>query len=127
MEALTMKPAIPILRIFDEAKTREFYVDFLGFQVDWAHRFEDNFPVFMQISRGACIINLSEHHGDACPGSAVRIEVDQLDAYHNALNEKQYKFARPGIHVQTWGLREMMVTDPFGNRLVFFDRCCAGQ
>jgi hypothetical protein len=26
--------AIPILRIFDEAKAREFYVGFLGFQVD---------------------------------------------------------------------------------------------
>jgi catechol 2,3-dioxygenase-like lactoylglutathione lyase family enzyme len=25
----------PILRIFDEAKAREFYVDFLGFRVDW--------------------------------------------------------------------------------------------
>jgi hypothetical protein len=24
----------PILRIFDEAKAREFYVDFLGFRVD---------------------------------------------------------------------------------------------
>jgi hypothetical protein len=80
MDALTMKPAVPILRIFDEAKAREFFVDFLGFQVDWAHRFGDNFPVFMQISRGACVINLSEHHGDATPGSAVRIEVDQLDA-----------------------------------------------
>ena len=29
----------PILRIFDEAKAREFYVDFLGFKVDWEHRF----------------------------------------------------------------------------------------
>jgi catechol 2,3-dioxygenase-like lactoylglutathione lyase family enzyme len=25
----------PILRIFDVAKAREFYVDRLGFQVDW--------------------------------------------------------------------------------------------
>jgi hypothetical protein len=24
----------PILRIFDEAKAREFYVDFLGFDID---------------------------------------------------------------------------------------------
>lgn len=31
---------IPILRIFDEAKAREFYVGFLGFTVDWKHRFE---------------------------------------------------------------------------------------
>ena len=28
---------IPILRSFDEAKAREFYVDFLGFEVVFAH------------------------------------------------------------------------------------------
>jgi hypothetical protein len=31
--------AIPIFRIFDVAKAKEFYVGFLGFQVDWEHRF----------------------------------------------------------------------------------------
>jgi catechol 2,3-dioxygenase-like lactoylglutathione lyase family enzyme len=30
----------PILRIFDDAKAREFYVGYLGFEVDWEHRFE---------------------------------------------------------------------------------------
>jgi hypothetical protein len=30
----------PILRILDEAKAKEFYVDFLGFKVDWEHRAE---------------------------------------------------------------------------------------
>jgi hypothetical protein len=29
---------IPILRIFDEAKAKEFYVDFLGFKIDWGNR-----------------------------------------------------------------------------------------
>ena len=32
--------AIPVLRIFDETKAREFYIDFLGFSLDWEHRFE---------------------------------------------------------------------------------------
>jgi len=35
----------PILRIFDETKAREFYVDFLGFKVDWEHRFELETPL----------------------------------------------------------------------------------
>ena len=33
--ALTHLATIPILRSFDEAKAREFYVDWLGFAVDW--------------------------------------------------------------------------------------------
>jgi hypothetical protein len=58
---------IPILRIFDEAKVKEFYVDFLGFTVDWQHRFENGLPLYMQISKDGCIIHLSEHHGDGTP------------------------------------------------------------
>jgi len=41
---------IPILRIFDVAKAREFYVGFLGFPVDWEHRFDDRAPVYMQVN-----------------------------------------------------------------------------
>lgn len=52
----------PILRIFDETKAVEFYVDFLGFRIDWQHRFEANFPLYLQVSRGECVLHLSEHH-----------------------------------------------------------------
>ena len=44
---MTFGKTTPILRIFDEAKAREFYVDFLGFTVDWDHRFEANTPLYM--------------------------------------------------------------------------------
>lgn len=42
---------IPILRIFDEDKAKEFYLGFLGMNLDWQHRFEDGFPVYMQVSK----------------------------------------------------------------------------
>ena len=67
----------PILRIFDEVKAREFYVDFLGFTVDWEHRFEEGLPLYLQISKDDCVLHLSEHHGDCCPGSAMRIETNE--------------------------------------------------
>jgi len=60
-----MLRSIPILRIFDEAKAREFYVDFLGFTVDWEHRFNDDAPLYMQVSRDGCVLHFSEHYGDA--------------------------------------------------------------
>ncbi|WP_458729920.1 glyoxalase superfamily protein [Pseudomonas brenneri] len=111
----------PILRTFDEAKAREFYVDFLGFKVDWQHRFEDNFPLYLQVSRGDCVLHLSEHHGDASPGAAVRIQAEGLDAYLGQLQAKDYRFAQPGIEQTPWGTREMSIKDPFGNRLVFVE------
>lgn len=109
----------PILRIFDEAKAKEFYVDFLGFTVDWEHPFEADLPLYMQISKDGCIIHLSEHHGDCCPGAAARIQTSELDSFHAEITAKRYKYYRPGIEEMPWGTREMSVKDPFGNRLTF--------
>jgi catechol 2,3-dioxygenase-like lactoylglutathione lyase family enzyme len=115
-------PPIPILRIFDEAKMREFYVGFLGFQVDWEHRFEPGAPLYLQVSLGACKLHLSEHHGDASPGARVRIEVDELEGYHQSLLAKKYRYYRPGLQDMEWGTREMSVEDGFGNKLIFYKR-----
>jgi catechol 2,3-dioxygenase-like lactoylglutathione lyase family enzyme len=109
---------IPILRTFDEAKAREFYLGFLGFTIDWEHRYAPELPLYCQVSRAGCLLHLSEHHGDATPGSALRIEVEGLDELHAELTAKNYRNARPGIEQQPWG-RDMSITDPFGNRLVF--------
>jgi len=111
----------PILRIFDEAKAKEFYVGFLGFRVDWEARFEDGLPLYMQVSKGACVVHLSEHHGDCSPGAAIRIETDELDAFQRHLLTQQYKDARPGIEAMPWGTRDLSIADPFGNRLTFTD------
>ena len=109
----------PILRIFDEQKAREFYVGFLGFTVDWEHRFAPDAPLYMQVSRGECVLHLSEHYGDCSPGAAMRIDTVDLDGYHAELATKEYKYARPGIELMPWGTRDMSVKDPFGNRLTF--------
>jgi len=42
--SLVTQQTIPILRIFSFEKAREFYVEFLGFTVDWEHRFDADFP-----------------------------------------------------------------------------------
>jgi len=110
---------IPTLRSFDEAKAKEFYVGFLEFKVDWEHRFADNMPLYMQISKDGCVIHVSEHHGDGCPGAHVRIDTDELESFQKLLLAKQYKHARPGIEATPWGTREMSIADPFGNLLTF--------
>jgi uncharacterized glyoxalase superfamily protein PhnB len=116
---VSFEKATPILRIFDETKAKEFYVDFLGFKVDWEHRFEPGLPLYMQISKDGCVLHLSEHHGDCSPGAAMRIKTSELDAFHAELASKRYKYARPGIEEMPWGTRDMSVKDPFGNRLTF--------
>lgn|SRR5574340_66030 len=110
---------IPILRIFDEAKAKEFYLDFLGFTLDWEHRFEAGLPLYMQVSRDGCILHLPAHYGDGSPGTALRIEMNDLGAFQRQLIAKQYRYARPEIEETPWGSQDMSMHDPFGNRLTF--------
>lgn len=111
----------PILRIFDETKAREFYVGYLGFRIDWEHRFAPGMPLYLQVSRDGCMLHLSEHHGDACPGAALRIETGDLDDLLRELQQKHYGYAHATIEPMPWGSRDMSLRDPFGNRLTFTD------
>lgn len=110
---------IPIIRFYDEERTKEFYIDFLGFQLDWEHRYEANMPLYLQVSQGDCVIHLSQHFRDGVPGSAVRIEVTDIVSFSGGLLEKRYTFARPGTP-EPGG--DLTITDPAGNQLRFYER-----
>lgn len=112
---------IPVLRIFSEEKAKEFYIDYLGFTADWEHRFDDGMPLYMQVSSGKIVLHLSEHHGDASPGAAVRIQVDDLNAFHSRLSGKDYSYMNPGLEKKPWETIEMTVIDPFSNRIIFYE------
>lgn len=114
---------IPVLRSFDEARTRDFYLNFLGFEFVFEHRFDATAPLYMGVRRGDCLLHLSEHYGDATPGSAIRIMCDDVDGYMAALRAKEFGNARPGVpEDMPWGSREITIQDPAGNRLTFFSR-----
>ena len=113
---------VPILRSFDEGKAREFYVEFLGFSVDWEHRFEPELPLYMQVSRDGLVLHISEHHGDATPGSHIRVEIKGLREFHAELIAKRYKNNRPGLERPEWGGLEVTVVDPCRNLITFTER-----
>ena len=117
--SISLNRTVPILRIFSVDKAKEFYVDYLGFALDWGHSYEANFPEYLQVSRDGVVLHLSEHHGDGTPGAALMIQMAGIDALHEELQAKKYRFARPGIEATSWGARQVKITDPFGNRLMF--------
>ena len=116
---IRFEPAVPVLRIFSVEKTKEFYLGFLGFSLDWEHRFADGMPLHAQVSRDGLVLHVSEHHGDACPGSTVLVRMSGIEAFHRDLVAKDYAFAKPGLETAPWGAWVVEVTDPFGNRLRF--------
>jgi hypothetical protein len=110
---------LPVLRIFDIGKADEFYQGFLGFSVDWDHRFDPNAPLYRQISRGSLILHLSEHHGDGSPGARIRVMMDGVEAFHREISSKGYRYMRPGLETTPWETLETGVIDPFGNLIRF--------
>ena len=118
-----MKPAVPILRFFEESRAKAFYCDFLGFALEWEHRFGENFPLYCQVRRGECVLHLSGHSGDATPGSGLRIEMENVRDYVASLRAKDDVFCKPGEpEAMPWGNVELTLTDPFGNRITLFER-----
>lgn len=109
---------IPILRTFPGEEARRFYLDFLGFQLDWEHRFEAGMPLYQQVSRDGCVLHLSEHHGDASPGSTVRVQIADVRALQRQLLESPVYPLRIGLSEQPWG-DDLAMPDPFGNRIIF--------
>lgn len=111
----------PIFRIFDIEKAKLFYLDFLGFKLDWEHRYEENMPLYMQISLHDAVMHLSEHHGDASPGGAIWVKIDNVREYHAVLLSKEYAYSKPDIEKTPWGTIELTVIDPFSNRIIFYE------
>lgn len=125
MSGFEFTPMVPIFRIFDEVKARDFYCGWLGMTADWEHRFHPGAPLYFQVSRGSLKLHLSEHSGDASPGSTALVYMEGVEAWQQELIAKPYKFNRPGLEKQDWGL-ECTVIDPFRNQIRFLEARSSG-
>jgi catechol 2,3-dioxygenase-like lactoylglutathione lyase family enzyme len=111
----------PIFRIFDIEKAKEFYLNFLGFQLDWAHQYEEDMPVYCQVSLNDVILHLSEHHGDSSPGSAIRFKINDIKKYQSTIQKRKYPYSNTCLEKSPWNTVELTVIDPFFNRITFYE------
>ncbi len=109
---------LPQLRITNADRSLRFYVDGLGFTIDWQHQFEPGFPFFFQLTRQGQSIFLTEHAGDCQVGGAVYFIVPDAGACCAAMALNGIQATNP-LADMPWGTREFVVTDPDGNRLRF--------
>ena len=108
---------IPALRITNYERSKAFYTAGLGFSVDWEHRFEPHFPVFMSLSLDGMEIYLSEHSGDCQVGGLVHFAVPDVDACFRDFTARGVVATEPPS--DDLGFRMMTITDPDGNQLRF--------
>lgn len=113
---------IPVLRIFDYKKAIEFYVDWLGFKINWEHTFDENSPVYMEIEKDGLLIHLSEHHGDGTPGTNVFVWCNGVEEFHKEIINKKYKYNKPGLEKTFYGAMAVKVIDPFHNQIIFNEK-----
>jgi catechol 2,3-dioxygenase-like lactoylglutathione lyase family enzyme len=106
--------------MFDVAATVRFYCDYLGCTLDFQEG-DGEGPTYLQVSRDSLVVQISSHHGDGTPGTAVLVYTEDLIAFHQELHDKRYPFLNPGIEPHRVG-RVMTVLDPASNLIRFFQR-----
>jgi catechol 2,3-dioxygenase-like lactoylglutathione lyase family enzyme len=99
---------VPFVRVTDAEATARWYAR-LGFEVEWTHRFAEGLPLFVALRNGEGQIFLSEHTGDAHPDTLLYLYVDDVDAVAREFGLE--------TRAQEYGMREVELTDPDGNRL----------
>lgn len=116
-----IKSSCPILQMLDEDQPKRFYLNYLGFQVDWECRFSPEAPLFMQVRLGVACIHLDGHASSDSPISQINIPVLGLLNYcdHRIAKRTGYVTAcvvDPGYVERD---TDMNIEDPFGNLLIF--------
>ena len=114
---VSLQPPVPVMRVSSAMEARKFYVDFLGFAVDWGWSENNQRPLYAQVSRSGVTLHLSEHH-IVNGATELLIRVTGLAALQEELSLKAHPYALRFRQTQD-DRREIQITDPFGNLLRF--------
>ncbi len=113
---MSLTSSIPVLRAADYLRARAFWTDALGFTVGEEGGDPARFGIF---HRGEATVFVDAWHGadtDPSPAWRAYFHSDDVDALAAELAGKT---AMEGPTNAVYGMREIVVTDPDGNRLCF--------
>ncbi|HEX6315202.1 MAG TPA: VOC family protein [Gemmatimonadaceae bacterium] len=123
MTPARLGPAIPILDVRHIEDAITFYVDRLGFDVDF--RYDKDPENYAGVRRDDVRLHMhrqpAEHFGNGAAGRLkFRIPVDDPDALYNEFRAMGVLDGEVEVKETDWGTREFEFRDPDGNGLVFF-------
>ena len=114
---MTLESAIPVLRVADYPRARAFWMDILAFDLREEGGDPPRFGIF---AKEAARVFVDAWHGadaEPSPGWRAYFHTDDVDALARELAAKGY--AAEGPRNAVYGMRELVVVDPDGNRLCF--------
>lgn len=117
INSFEFKP-IPVFRILSYETAVKFYVGFLGFKIDWEHRFKTTDPVYMQVSYYGLTLHLSEFK-KFDTNTIVYVETTNLLGFHHELKQRNSESNIQDIQPTNWQTMQLEIEDPFGNLLRF--------
>ena len=114
----------PVFQIADRAQALAFYVDWLGFSIDWAEN-PTSSSYYIQVSRGSILLHLTNYAHESTAGSKAMAEFTGLPAFYRLLSQKSSSFPVPQLQKANWNDKVMLLElrDPAGNCLVLAEVC----
>ncbi len=118
---------IQVMRIFAVDPALQFYVDFLGFTLDFGGpNGGPGTAYYGQVSYAATTLHLAEAAYSASQGATVFIWMDGIDQLRERLNHRRTEVPvwgpavwTPEVEKAQWDGRVLTIADPFGNHLRF--------
>ena len=107
---------VPVLKVEDATVSARFYCDVLGFTKDWEHRFSEDFPLYVSVSRGGLCFHLSEHAGGGSEKIDLYIRVRDVDQSYSELVKRGLEPEGPPED-REYGTRDFAFTDPDGHHM----------
>lgn len=110
---------VPILQVSQIALSLEFYVDRLGFELEWIYQ-PEGLPAFAAVRREQIRLFLTEHP-ESVFGSLIYCYVSPIASWYEAILSQGLQAEWP-LERTEWGTQEFQIRDPDGNRLRFGER-----
>ena len=112
---VTIRATNPILCVSDVEASIRYYVEKLGFAVTFSWGEDDGPVTFAGVQRDGFEVMLCRD-GQGHPGAWFTVWVDDVDALHDEYVVSGADVRRAPVDLP-WGVREMNVADPDGNRI----------
>ena len=119
----TFRNVIPILDVQDVDRALRFYVEELGFEIDF--RYDEDPGNYAGVRRDGVRLHMQWQHEDEFKAGAagrlrIRIAVDNPESLFQEYRDKGVVGEAIEVRHTPWGTREFGFRDPDGNGLIFY-------